>query len=81
MFYLSAKPLITDKGAEMTRKDYVLIAEALGFAISKANTYKLDTGAIYFAVGALSQTLLQDNPRFDQARFIEAVDKSAEVAA
>ena len=65
----------------MTRKDYVLIAEALGFAISKANTYKLDTGAIYFSVGALSQTLLQDNPRFDQARFIEAVDKSAEVAA
>jgi hypothetical protein len=59
----------------MTRKDYVLIAEALGFAINKASTYKLDTSAIYFAVGALSQTLLQDNPRFDQARFIAAVEK------
>jgi hypothetical protein len=59
----------------MTRKDYVLIAEALNLALTKATEYKYDTAGIYFTIGALSQTLVGDNPRFDQAKFLAAVEK------
>ena len=55
----------------MTRKDYILLADAL-----KAAAASLDhperTGA-FLAAGQIAHALAQDNPRFDRARFLKAV--------
>lgn len=61
----------------MTRKDYVLIAEAFADAGTdadkhgdddqRARFWGLHTAATYIADG-----LVQDNPRFDRARFMAA---------
>jgi hypothetical protein len=60
----------------MTRKDYVLIAEAM-----KAAAYALNppqrTGAL-LAAYELSHSLQEDNPRFDRKRFMDACGLDAE---
>jgi carbamoylphosphate synthase large subunit len=78
MFYLSATA-DTDKGAEMTRKDYVAIAGA----ISAVRQYSYLSGDLNFqaaidqVTGAISQVLIEDNPRFDRQRFIAATLEGA----
>lgn len=55
----------------MTRKDYVLIAEALRLARSAGTGAGHDAG-IYDAARVLAETLANDNPRFDSERFLKA---------
>ncbi len=54
----------------MTRKDYILLADAL-----KAAAYALNpperTGAL-LAANEIAHSLAEDNPRFDRARFLKA---------
>ena len=54
----------------MTRKDYILLADAL-----KAAAYSLNpperTGAL-LAANEIAHCLAEDNPRFDRARFLKA---------
>ena len=61
----------------MTRKDYVLLAEAL-----KAAAYALNpperTGAL-LAANEIAHRLKQDNSRFDRKRFLEAAGLDPEV--
>ena len=52
----------------MTRKDYVLIAEAISGAV-KAHG---ETGCVRLAAENLAHLLRRDNPRFERARFMEA---------
>lgn len=58
----------------MTRKDYVAIANA----ISAVREYSYLKGDLNFqagidqVTGAISQVLMEDNPRFDRERFIKA---------
>jgi hypothetical protein len=79
MFLLSAKPLILTKGQKMTRKDYVAIASA----ISAVRQYSYLSGMPQFqagidqVTGAISEVLMQDNPRFDRERFIAATMEGA----
>lgn len=54
----------------MTRKDYVLLAEALKAVVQSVDKPER-TGAM-LAAHELSYRLGQDNPRFDRRRFIEA---------
>jgi hypothetical protein len=63
----------------MTRKDYVLLANSLGFALENAKQHNFDTTSIYFAIGVLSGDLKAENPRFDHAKFIAAIEKRAGV--
>ena len=61
----------------MTRKDYILIAEALRDAIKELAKREgdgelLSAGAM-LAASELSYRLQDDNPRFDRARFLSAV--------
>jgi hypothetical protein len=58
----------------MTRKDYILIADALKAARS---SYTLPNVAIYHngianAAQRLADALARDNPRFDRERFLKA---------
>jgi hypothetical protein len=79
MFLLSAKPLITDKGAEMTRKDYEMIAKAIGWTIehTERTMPEYGTESLYVFTGAISEMLKAENPRFDVQRFNDAVQKYA----
>ena len=52
----------------MTRKDYLLIAQA--FRIYNF----MNQPTRYFIAMALAERLEKDNPRFDRARFIESCD-------
>ena len=54
----------------MTRKDYVLLAEAIKAAV-EATDYPERLGAL-LAANEISHRLQQDNPRFDRVRFIKA---------
>lgn len=54
----------------MTRKDYILLAEALKNAICALNKTER-TGAL-LAANEISHRLKQDNPRFERKRFLEA---------
>lgn len=58
----------------MTRKDYILIADALHQA--RARQFQADRAqgfeAIAHAAEILADVLARDNPRFDQARFLVA---------
>lgn len=58
----------------MTRKDYVLIAEALRIEYDAAVGNHEENGArgIRSAAGSLARSLSEDNVRFDQARFLRA---------
>jgi hypothetical protein len=54
----------------MTRKDYVLIAEALQAAAYALNPPER-AGAL-LAANEIAHRLKQDNPRFDRERFMRA---------
>lgn len=54
----------------MTRKDYILLAEALK-AVADATEYPERLGAL-LAANEIAHRLQQDNPRFDRARFLKA---------
>lgn len=60
----------------MTRKDYILIADALREAIAelaKRDAGELLSAGAMLAASELSYRLQDDNPRFDRARFLSAV--------
>ena len=61
----------------MTRKDYILLADAL-----KAAAYALNpperTGAL-LAANEIAHSLAEDNPRVDRARFLKACGLDPEV--
>ena len=54
----------------MTRKDYILIAEAFKSA-AEAVDYPERLGAL-LAANEIAHRLERDNPRFDRARFMAA---------
>jgi hypothetical protein len=57
----------------MTRKDYVLLAEALNAAFSRSTADKADKAdGIARAAIELADALAADNPRFDRERFLKA---------
>lgn len=61
----------------MTRKDYVLIAEAIKGAVSyeaEFNNNEAGADALKKFSVTLSALLLSDNPRFDVNRFFDACE-------
>lgn len=64
----------------MTRKDYVLLADALRLAMTHAETSVYQTPqcrveAVYataYAIGRVADALARDNAHFDRARFLTA---------
>lgn len=65
----------TEKGKEMTRKDYELLAGAIRYAIN-LNTYHPEAqqrlSAIDSVINEIAACLANDNPRFDRERFAMA---------
>jgi hypothetical protein len=63
----------TEKGQQMTRKDYELIAKAFRIANGtiKIAPYDAET-ALDLAMMILADSLEKENPRFDRKRFIGA---------
>jgi len=61
----------------MTRKDYILLADAIKAAV-EATDYPERLGA-QLAANEIAHRLQQDNPRFDRARFLKAAGLSWEV--
>lgn len=55
----------------MTRKDYILIAEALKVSRLRAEREDIALGNDY-AAKAIADALGRDNPRFDRERFLKA---------
>ena len=55
----------------MTRKDYVAIASAIS-AVREYSSASEFQSAVDMVTGAISQAMMQDNPRFDRQRFIAA---------
>lgn len=60
----------------MTRKDYVLIAQALKAHAPEVSAYTQYADGFNTAhakiAAKLADSLARDNPRFDRARFLEA---------
>ena len=60
----------------MTRKDYVLLAEALAdarrIALQSENSPENTAAGVVLASLTLAQILQNENPRFDRARFLAA---------
>lgn len=57
----------------MTRKDYVAIAGAIAAVRQYSYLQTLEfQAALDQVTGAISEVLMQDNPRFDRQRFIAA---------
>lgn len=54
----------------MTRKDYVLLADALKVAVNALNPPEC-LGA-FLAANEIAHVLANDNPRFDRRRFLKA---------
>lgn len=61
----------------MTRKDYVLIAKSLGESLKASKSNSDEYFALERAVGNISFHLQQDNPKFSQPRFQDAVKAEA----
>jgi len=63
------------RGKEMTRKDYELLADAIRYSIS-INRYHPQAEqrimAIGFVINELADRLIRENPRFDRKRFEKA---------
>jgi hypothetical protein len=58
----------------VTKKDYETIAKSIGWTIEDSERRQnLDTKALYYYVGVISEMLKAENPRFDTQRFIDAV--------
>lgn len=55
----------------MTRKDFELLASALGEALTLSGA---DVTGCVKAVACFANHLVGTNPRFDRSRFIDAVD-------
>jgi hypothetical protein len=60
----------------MTKKDYVIIAEALALTVSRANKtirdkrdFRVAHAVLSDVVDDVAQALQRDNPRFDKERF------------
>ena len=58
----------------MTRKDYKLIAEVLNRAIKNWEGFDQERPeeVVSMIAKTLSSQLIQDNPRFDRTKFLEA---------
>ena len=56
----------------MTRKDYVLIAQAIRYQVSNYQGHKLELAAIEDVARQIARELGKDNPRFDMPRFFAA---------
>ena len=57
----------------MTRKDYVLIADALRQAyVVQRDRYVGTSAGVRAAAEYISDALASDNPRFDRERFLKA---------
>ena len=56
----------------MTRKDYVLIADTLSNLMKDFNNCGDDSVSLSLVAEELADTLANDNPRFDRARFLDA---------
>ncbi len=71
----------------MTRKDYVRIAAAIRKAfdyVNEADSLTADEAAaavdgVSAAISFIANALLDDNPRFDRTRFIEACTDNGRV--
>ena len=62
------------KGEEkMTKRHYVEIAS--GFNNLLKNTSELDQTGIWISIGMMIEIFKNDNPLFDEARFMQAVKK------
>lgn len=61
----------------MTKKDYILLAEALAKAYSRSNTAEESAGVALAAV-ELSRSLWFDNHNFSEARFMDYYASKAE---
>ena len=59
-------------GKDMTRKDYVLIAQTIADLMSDFNNGGDDSCSLSIVAEELADTLEKDNPRFDRARFLDA---------
>lgn len=69
---------LTEKGQHMTRKDYILIAEAMRLANGSIKVAPYDAPtALGLASIILADSLARTNPRFDRERFIKACEASA----
>lgn len=55
----------------MTRKDYVLIADAIKWQMENSTSAEQQQG-VKFTAGELAWRLAQENPRFDRERFLTA---------
>lgn len=64
----------------MTRKDYILIAEAIRAALIDPETGialpEREAHGVHVAAMRLVDALAQDNPRFDRSRFMTACNLS-----
>jgi hypothetical protein len=70
---------LTEKGHDMTRKDYILIADALNLSqrtVGTSGLYDAPT-ALGLASIILADSLARTNPRFDRERFLKACEASA----
>lgn len=61
----------------MTRKDFTLIANALGTELRYTEPEGLFSGGVYAATRAIADALAHTNPRFDRERFLHHVDDVA----
>lgn len=64
-----------EREARMTKKDYVLIADQIRYAIElsrKSNSYNAAFPIIRAMAVDMCEALRQDNPRFDDDKFREA---------
>ena len=55
----------------MTRKDYILLADALMSARNECRSAEAMLGTVYAAC-YIADKLASDNPRFDRERFLKA---------
>lgn len=60
----------------MTRKDYILLADAMKRSTPIASDGEVAMRNWIWTCANLAQTLSQDNPRFDRSRFIAACEGS-----
>ena len=64
---------LTEKGHDMTRKDYILIADV----IKQNNAPHNDSDTLWRVACALADAFENENLRFDHARFMQACEVSA----
>jgi len=72
--FIYGQMLITNlRGEEMTRKDYVLIANVIQSQVKNWEGFTPEGGeAVEGLARTLANQLQADNPRFDRARFLVA---------